>query len=137
MSGALKAPNEKRPIFASHGKTEAIRLKGRRSEILSGHEGLAPVRYSQGSKPDRALFKRTHSCRTSDELACLFPWGPWVPGLCDPGIAPMDATVPLVPALAARAAAKSGGNGVQPSHKDAIRDRKWRYPFTCSRRPEE
>ncbi len=45
MKGALTRPTESGRIRLVIGETEGIRLKGRHREILSGHEGLAPVRY--------------------------------------------------------------------------------------------
>jgi hypothetical protein len=49
-------------------------MKGwRPSAILKARNRIGP------------FMKRTHSCRTSDRSACLFPWGSRSPG-CDPGI---------------------------------------------------
>jgi len=55
MKGVLKAPDGKRPHPPRIGETEGISFKDRGCEILSRHEGLAPVRLPKARKPDRAL----------------------------------------------------------------------------------
>jgi hypothetical protein len=61
MKGAPTRPTESGRFRPGLRENEGIRLEGRDCEIITRHEGLAPVRLAQGSKPVRALdFKRTH-----------------------------------------------------------------------------
>ena len=82
MKGAQDAPDGKRPHPPRMGETEGISIKGRGCEILAGMKGWRPSACPLGSKPVRARFKRTNSCRTSDRSACLFRGSPgfWLRG---------------------------------------------------------
>src|SRR5262245_3168289 len=56
MKGALNAP-DKSGRFRLASANRRDRLRDRHCETLLRHEGLAPVRLSKGSTPDRALLR--------------------------------------------------------------------------------
>jgi hypothetical protein len=106
----MNAPDEKRPLPPRDRRTEGISSKTGIVRHFFRHEGLAPVRLSKGSTPDRA-FKRAYFCRTSDRSPCLFSRSSF-PGLMTGD--PRTARFPHVRANQARGR-QVGANGVQAS----------------------
>jgi hypothetical protein len=89
---------------------------------------------NKGSKPDRALLKADAFLPDIGSIGLSFH-GVLGPRAHDPGIAPWTLGFPF-----SRHKARGrevGRKWRQASHKDAVRDPKWRQPFTCSGRPED
>ena len=96
----LNAPDGRRPHPPRNRRNKREVFKDRHCETLAGMKGWR-LSAGQGLEPDRALFKRTYSCRTSDRSP-VFSTGP--------GALPRG---PRVPLFAARLRGRRvGANGV-------------------------